>query len=216
MSARAESRGRAREPDWWRRVVTVLWRPREAYEALRDDSPEAAEARQEPLTAVVFLSGISIFLSTRTAGQLFDDRSFDAVIVVMEAIVAGLLIGIQNFWVVGGGVYLGARGNGSEESYRQGRHAVGLALGPFIVSLVAVWPVRLAVFGSDLFSSGGSDSGAGGDVFRALDAGFVVWSFALLLIGVRTLNGWSWARSAAALALAGVFVVLFLALAIVA
>jgi len=38
----------------------------------------------------------------------------------------------------------------------------------------------------------------------------------LLLYGVRTLNGWSWLRSLAALALAGVFVVLFLALAIVA
>jgi hypothetical protein len=197
-------------------MVTVLWKPREAYEAVRDDSDGAAEARQEPLTAVVFLSGISIFLSTRTAAQLFDDRSFDAVIVVMEAIVAGLLIGIQNFWIVGGGVYLGVRGNGGEGSYRQARHTVGLALVPFIVSLVVVWPVRLAVFGSDLFSSGGSDSGTGGDVFRALDAAFVVWSLALLLIGVRTVNGWSWARSAAGLALAGVFVVLFLALAVVA
>jgi hypothetical protein len=216
MSAGAEPATRAREKDWWRRMVTVLWRPREVYEALRDDSAKGAEARQEPLTAIVFVSGISIFLSTRTAGQLFDDRSFDAVVVVMEAIVAGLLIGIQNFWVVGGGVYLGAKGNGSEGSYRQARHAVGLALVPFIVSLVVIWPVRLAVFGSDLFSSGGSDSGAGGDVFRALDAGFVVWSFALLLIGVRTLNGWSWPRSLAALALAGVFVLLFLALAIVA
>ena len=216
MSARAEPATRDREQDWWRRVVTVLWRPREAYEALRDDSAQAAEARQEPLTAVIFLSGISIFLSTRTAAQLFDDRSFDAVIVIMEAIVAGLLIGIQNFWLVGGAVYLGSRGNGGEGSYRQSRHAVGLALVPLIVSLVALWPVRLAVFGSDLFSSGGSDSGAGGDVFRGLDAGFVVWSFALLLIGVRTLNEWSWARSAAALALAGVFVVLFLALAVVA
>lgn len=216
MSARAEPAAHAREKDWWRKTVTVLWRPREAYEALRDDSAEAAEARQEPLTAVVFLSGISIFLSTQTAAQLFDDRSFDAVIVVMEAIVAGLLIGIQNFWVVGGSVYLGARGNGGEGGYRQARHAVGLALVPFIVSLVAVWPVRLAVFGSDLFSSGGSDSGAGGDVFRVLDAVFVCWSFALLLVGVRTLNGWSWPRSALALALAGVFVVLFLALAILA
>lgn len=216
MTIRAEPRARALEQDWWRKIVTVLWRPREAYEALREDSSEAAEARQEPLTAVVFLSGISIFLSTRTAARLFDDRSFDAVIVVMEAIAAGLLIGIQNFWVVGGGVYLGARGNGGEGNYRQGRHAVGLALVPFIVSLVVVWPVRLAVFGSDLFSSGGSDSGAGGDVFRALDAVFVVWSFALLLIGVRTLNGWSWLRSLTALALAGVFVVLFAALAVVA
>ena len=93
---------------------------------------------------------------------------------------------------------------------------LGLALVPFIVSLVVVWPMRLALFGSDLFSSGGSDSGAGGDVFRALDAVFLMWSLALVLIGVRTLNGWSWLRSLAALDLAGVFVALFVALAIVA
>ncbi len=216
MSTRAEAATRPREKDWWRRAVTVLWMPLETFQALREDSPAAAEARQEPLTAVVFLAGISIFLSTQTAGQLFDDQQFDLVIVVVEAIVAGLLVGIQNFWLVGGAVYLGARGNGGEGSYRQARHLVGFSLVPFVLSLVAVWPVRLAIFGSDLFSSGGADDGGGGNVFHVLDAGFLIWSLGLLLLGMRTLNGWSWARSLAALALAGVFVVLFVALAVVA
>jgi hypothetical protein len=216
MSTRAEAATRAREKDWWWRVVTVLWMPTETFRALEDDSPQAAEARQEPLTAVVFLAGISIFLSTRTAGRLFDDSQFDLVIVVVEAIVAGLLIGLQNFWFVGGAVHLGARGNAGEGSYRQARHLVGFSLAPFVLSLVAVWPVRLAIFGSDLFSSGGADGGTGGNVFHVLDVGFLLWSLALLLVGVRTLNAWSWSRSLAALALAGVFVVLFAALAVVA
>jgi hypothetical protein len=215
MSTRAEPATRARERDWWRRTVTVLWSPGETFDALRDDSPGAAEARQEPLTALVFLTGISIFLSTRTAGRLFDERDFDTVILVVEAILAGALIGLQNFWLLGGGVYLGVHGNGGLGSYRQARHLLGFSLAPFLVSLVVLWPVRLAVFGSDLFSSGGSDEGAGGNVFRGLDAAILVWSLALLLVGVRRVNGWSWGRSLAALALAGVFVVLFVALAVV-
>jgi len=214
VSVSAESPTRDLQRDWWRRALSVLWRPREAFQALRDDSV-ATHSRQEPITAVVFLSGISIFLSTRTAGKFFDDRSFDGLLLFVEAIVAGALVGLQNFWIGGGAVHLGALGNGSACSYRQARHAVGFSLAPFVVSLVVVWPIRLAVFGSDLFRSGGADSGAGGDVFRALDIVFVVWSLALLVVAVKTLNGWTWLRSLAALALAGVFVALFVALWVV-
>jgi hypothetical protein len=196
--------------------VTVLWRPREVLEALADDSAAAVDARQEPLTALVFLSGVSIFLSTQTAGELFDQRSFDAVIVIVEAILAGLLVGLQNFWIGGGAVHLGALGNGARTSYRQARHTVAFSLAPFVLSLVAIWPVRLALFGADLFSSGGSDSGLGGEIFRGLDVAFLAWSFGLVVLGMRTLNRWSWPRSLAAVALAGVFVALFVALAVVA
>jgi hypothetical protein len=215
MSTRAERATRALEKQWWRRTVTVLTSPREVFEALRDDSPEAAGARQEPLTALVFLSGIGIFLSTNTAATFFDDRSYDAVEIVFETILAGLLVGLSNFWLLGGAVYLGARGSGSEWSYRQARHLTGLATAPFVLALVAVWPIRLAVFGSDLFRSGGADAGAGGDAFRALDGVFLAWSVALLAVGVRALHGWSWGRSLAAIALASVFAVLFAALAVV-
>jgi hypothetical protein len=206
---------RALEKEWWRRSVTVLVRPTEVFDALRDDSPEAASARQEPLTALVFLAGIGIFLSTRTAATFFDDRSFDSVEIIFEAILAGLLVGLNNFWLIGGAVYLGARGAGGERSYRQARHLTGLATAPFVLALVAVWPIRIAIFGSDLFRSGGSDSGVGGNFFRVLDGIVLVWSVALLAIGVRALHGWSWGRSLAAMGLAGVFAVLFAALAVV-
>src|SRR5262249_8917724 len=205
---------RALEREWWRRTVTILVRPTEVFEALRDDSPEAASARQEPLTALVFLSGIGMFLSTRTAATFFDDRSFDSLEFLFEAILAGLLVGLSNFWLIGGAVYLGARGAGGERTYRQGRHLTGLATAPFVLSLVAIWPIRTAIFGSDLFRSGGSDSGPGGDVFRVLDGVFLAWTVALLVIGVRALYGWSWGRSLSALALAGVFAFLFAALAV--
>jgi hypothetical protein len=214
VSANAES-STSLERDWWLRLVLVLQSPANVFAWLRDDSAEAASARQEPMTVVVFLAGISIFLSTRTAGHLFDDVEFDALLVVVEAIVAGLLVGIQNFWILGGAVHLGGRAADSNATYRQTRHVVGLATMPFVISLVAVWPVRLALFGSDVFRSGGSDHGTAETVFRAIDATFLAWVVLLLLIGVRTLNDWSWRRTAASLTVAAAVFVAFALLFIV-
>jgi len=204
------------EREWWRRAATVLVDPQEAFVALRDDSREAADARQEPLTAVVFLAGIAMFLSSRTAARLYDASYFqiDVVTVVFESLLAGFLLGLQVFWLLGGTLYLGFRGADGEGSYRQARHLVALAIAPFALSLIVVWPVRLGIYGTDLFRSGGSDSGAGGDAFRAIDGAFLVWSMVLLLVGVRTVNDWSWRRSLAALGLAAVFVALLVALSV--
>jgi Yip1 domain len=203
VSAEAQTPAQA-ERDWWLRLALVLQSPSSVFAWLRDDSAEATAARQEPITAVLFLSGISIFLSTRTAGRLFDEIEFDALLVVVEAVIAGLLVAIQNFWIVGGAVYLGGRAADSSASYRQVRHVVALAATPFVLSLVFVWPVRLAMFGSDSFRSGGSDHGTAEAVFRAFDATFLVWSLGLLVVGVRTLNGWRWPRSLASLSIAAV------------
>jgi hypothetical protein len=205
MSTEAQVRRSAQaERQWWRRLVLVLTAPASVFVWVRDDSEDAAAARQEPLTAVVFVSGIAIFLSTRTAGRLFDDIEFDWLLVAVEAVVAGLLVGIQNFWIMGGAVFLGGRAADSAASYRQARHVTALATTPFVLALVFVWPVRLAMFGADAFRSGGSDHGAAEAVFRAIDIGFLAWVAVLLLIGVRTLNGWTWARSLAGVAVAAV------------
>jgi hypothetical protein len=209
MSAQARPRPAQAERQWWARLVRVLTAPTSVFVWVRDDSEDAAAGRQEPLTAVVFLSGISIFLSTRTAGRLFDDIEFDWLLVAVEAVIAGLLVGIQNFWIVGGAVYLGSRAADSAASYRQARHVTALATMPFVLALVVVWPVRLAMFGADAFRSGGSDHGAAEAVFRAIDLGFLAWTAALLLVGVRTLNGWAWARSLAGVAVAAVVFTLF-------
>ena len=203
MSAQARTRMDPAEREWWLRLVRVLTAPTSVFVWLRDDSAEAANARQEPITAVVFLAGVSIFLSTRTAGRLFDDIEFDWLLVVVEAIVAGLLVGIQNFWVLGGAVYLGGRAADSAASYRQARHLTGLATTPWVLALVFVWPIRLAMFGADAFRSGGSDHGAAEVVFRTIDVGLLAWSAVLVYLGVRALNDWTWARSLAGCAVAG-------------
>jgi len=212
MSAEVEAPAGQAEREWWLRLVRVLGAPASVFVWVRDDSEEAAAARQEPITALVFLSGISIFLSTRTAGRLFDDIEFDWLLVVVEAVVAGLLVAVQNFWIMGGAVYLGGRAADSAASYRQARHVTGLATAPFVLALLFVWPVRLAMFGADAFRSGGSDHGAAEVVFRTIDVGLLAWSAMLVYLGVRALNGWSWLRALAGCAVAGVFFALLVLL----
>jgi hypothetical protein len=57
------------------------------------------------------------------------------------------------------------------------------------LSLFAVWPVRLAVYGEDLFRTGGSDHGAGNTAFVVLELVFVAWALALLVLGLRAVRG---------------------------
>ena len=74
---------------------------------------------------------------------------------------------------------------------------LAFAAAPIALSLV-LWPVKLALYGESLFRSGGSDHGVGADVFDALELGFLLWSAALLVVGVRAVHGWTWARAAVA------------------
>lgn len=197
------------EKEWWLRALMVLQSPRAVFAALRDDSAGAAAARQEPMAAVVFLAGIASVLATGTAGRLMDDPVYDSLLVVLWAIVAGGIYGVASYWIAGGALYIGARGTGGGGSYRRARHLLGLSAAPLVLSLLALWPVRLALFGSDVFRSGGSDAGSGGRLFEGLEAVFLLWTLALLLIGVRTVHGWSWSRSLAAVALALLTLVAF-------
>jgi hypothetical protein len=51
------------ERAWWLRTLAVLQAPTPVFAALRDDSQEAAAARQEPVTAIVLLAGIASVLA---------------------------------------------------------------------------------------------------------------------------------------------------------
>jgi hypothetical protein len=190
----------ADERAWWLRTLLVLQSPRPVFAALRDDSDEAAHARQEPLLAIVLLAGISLVLGTTIAGRLLDDPEYDGLLIAVWAIVAGGIHGVLAYFLVGGAVYLGASLAGGLGSYRRARHVLGFACVPLALSLL-VWPVRLAVHGEDAFRSGGSDTGVSKGVFEASELGFLVWSLVLLAIGTRTVHGWTWPRGLAATAL---------------
>jgi hypothetical protein len=203
MASRAE-RIRVLEHEWWVRIPLVLYRPVEVFSAVRDDSDEAADARQEPLAAIVLLSGISAFLAIGTAGGLYDGFTHpdDALLIAVQAVFAGALVGLQNYWIGGGAVQLGLRWLGAETGYRLARHIVGLALTPLLLGLFVVFPIQLILFGDDLFTAGGSDGGTAGDVLRALEAALAAWACVLAAIGVRTVHDWSWSRAVGALAFA--------------
>ena len=61
------------------------------------------------------------------------------------------------------------------------------------------------MYGRDLFRTGGDDYGRGYAVFGGIYLGIVAWSLWLLVVGVRSVHGWTWGRAAAAVALAAAF-----------
>ncbi|HEX5800718.1 MAG TPA: YIP1 family protein [Gaiellaceae bacterium] len=203
------------EREWWLRVPAVLLGPRAVFVALRDDSREQADARQEPVLALVYLAGIAAVLGTSTAATLFDDPEYDALLAGVWAFVAGGVYAFAGYWIIGGSLYLGARGLGGLGDYRRARHLLAFAVAPLALSLLTLWPIQVAAFGTDIFERGGSDEGTAGTVFDAIELGFALWSAALLLVGVRAVHGWSWWRSLGALALVALFLAAFAYLPVV-
>ena len=179
---------RSLQKEWWLRALAVFQSPRGTFAALRDDSSEAAEARQEPVMAIVILGGIAGILSTSLAGRLLDDPNNDGLNVAIWAFLGGAFYGLLVFWLGGLLVYAIAAAVRARASYRQARHVVGLAMAPVALSVLTVWPVRLAIYGEDVFRTGGSDSGAGDKLFEALIVGSFAWSFALVALGLIELR----------------------------
>jgi hypothetical protein len=167
------------------------------------------------MLAIVWLAGIAAVLESSVGVHTLDSHvaggvlwQVDDLTFAVWSFLAGGAYGFVAYWLLGAAVYLGARGAGSFASYRLARHVLVWAAVPAAVSL-AVWPMRLALYGGDVFRTGGADSGVPNAVFAAVDAFFGLWTVALLLFGVRVVYGWSWGRSAAALGLAAVMLGLF-------
>jgi hypothetical protein len=172
---------------WLARAVLVLRRPREVFAALRDDSNESARARQEAVTALTILAGIAGVLWTPTWGHLMDDPVYDGLLVAVVSFIGGAIYGPVLYWLLGLLVYAGERAVGVGASFRRARHLVAYAAAPVALSLV-LWPPRLALYGDDVFRSGGSDKGAGNAVFAGLELAFAAWALALLVLGALTVN----------------------------
>jgi len=174
--------------EWWLRALAVLQSPRAVFAALRDDSDEAAEARQEPVLAIIILAGIAGVLTTSLAGRLLDDARFDGLNVAVWAFLGGGFYGIVVYWLGGLLVHALASAMRAGSSYRQARHVVGFAAAPLALSLLLVWPVRLAIYGEDVFRTGGSDTGTGDWLFEALIVASYVWTFGLVALGLLELK----------------------------
>jgi hypothetical protein len=202
--------------EWWLRALAVLQSPRAVFAAMRDDSPRASQARQEPVIAFIFLAGMAGVLSTTLAGRLLDDGSLDGLDVAVWTFLGGAAYGGTVYWLGGALLLAASRALGGHGSYRRARHLLGYAAAPLALSLLLVWPVRLAVYGQDVFRTGGSDTGAGDTVFEALALGFGAWTLVLLVIGMQAVHGWPWLRAVGAVLLAAAPVGLIVALSALA
>ena len=198
--------------DWWLRTLLVLQRPRPVFQALRDDSNEAAAERSEQVLLIVWLAGIAGVLVTGAAASLMDNIDYTPIVVAIWAFIAGGIYGAFGYFFFGALLYAGVRAFGSQCSYRRTRHVLAFAAVPLALSLV-LWPLKLALWGDDVFRRGGDDSGAGADALALLTLAFGLWALILLLIGVRAVHGWTWPRAGGAVVVAAVLPVLVVAAA---
>jgi hypothetical protein len=188
---------------WWLRALLVFQAPGAVFAALRSQDDDDLEARTEPLVAIVMLAGIAGVLSTRVAGRYLDDPGGGLSVVAAWAIFAGALYGTAAVWVGGLFLHVAGRRLGSQGTYRRARQVVGFALAPIALALLALWPIRIGLYGQDVFRASGADSGAdGARVLDLLWGAAALWSLVLVLVGIRAVHRWSWARSLGALALA--------------
>ena len=130
----------ARQDDaraWWLRALLVAQAPRPVFAALRDDSRDAMEHRQDAIAAVVFLAGLALTLITSQAATFADDPARAGIVIPVWLFIAGLLVGSLNYWLAGGVLYLALDWLGARTSYRQARHLLALAAVPLALSLVA-------------------------------------------------------------------------------
>jgi hypothetical protein len=197
--------GSAPARSWWLNVPLLLGAPTAVFAMLRDESDEATEARQEPVTAIAGLAGIAGVLGTPVARHLLNDSSMSLALIPVWAFFGGVVYALAFYWLGGGLLSRASRRLGGHGSWRRSRHVLAFAAVPLALSLLTLWPVRIIVYGQDLFRTGGDDYGRGDRIFGAIFVAFIVWSGVLLVIGVRAVHGWSWARALGAVALASLF-----------
>jgi hypothetical protein len=208
VNVRAAEPAAADERLWLQRAVLVLVSPREVFAALRDDNDAVARAREEAVLAIVFLAGIATVLWTPAAGRLLQDVTLDWLDVAIWAFLGGGLYGFVVYWLSGAIVHWVTRVAGGSGSYRRARHLVAFAAAPLALSLFVVWPLRLAVYGEDVFREGGADHGVGNWVFVALELVLAAWALGLLAVGLQIVQGWSRPRALGVTAVAAVLPVL--------
>lgn len=198
MVARAEPR--QDEKAWFLRALLVLQKPRPVFAALRDDSDEVAAVRQDTAGAIVWFAGIAAILATTAASTLRDDVVIDGYLFAVWAFFAGGLYGFVLYYVVGKLLHVSLRRLGGRGSFRRARHLLAFAATPIALALLVYWPIRIAIYGESLFRTGGADGRGTGPVLAWLFYGFVAWALVLLVVGVRTVHGWTWGRSLAGVA----------------
>ena len=127
------------ERQWWLRTLAVFQTPRPVFAALRDPSPREAEAREEPILAIIILAGISLMLLAPETGRILDDTLVDnsKAVLAVSIFLSGAVSGTFAYWIGGALLYLGLRGAGSQGTYRRARHILAFAAVPTVLGAAA-------------------------------------------------------------------------------
>ena len=198
----AKSSPSALERSWWLRAPAVLVAPRAVFISLRDESDDAFDARSQPLLAIAGLAGIAGVLGTSVARHILNQQGTSPVDVAVWAFLGGAAYAVGVYWLGGGLLYGAARRFGSLGGYRRARQVLALSAAPIALALLTLWPLRIAIYGQNLFRTGGDDWGPGDRIFGGLLYFAFAWSAVLLVVGIRSVHGWSWGRSLATVGLA--------------
>lgn len=147
------------------------------FERLRNDSPDTAGDRSELVTGLAFIAGVAAAL-----GAGGDElRRLDALDSLVWIFVTGLALGFVLYWIGGWALAFVVRRLGGGGSRRRTRHVLAFSFAPLALALVA-WLI-----------------------YPPLLLGLAASSLALLVAGLREVYGWTWARAAVAVGLAGVW-----------
>jgi hypothetical protein len=184
------------EREWWLRAALVLWDPRSVFTAMRAGG---ADQRQDVVVVLTVLAGLLAVLSTPWFADLLDDPEVDGFSVAAFAFVAAVSYAFIGYFLLAAALKLA-----SAADYRLARHVVAYSAAPLALGALVLWPLRLAMYGDDLFRSGGSDGGVDGTAFALAELGLALWALALLVCGARYALRLPWPRAAAACVLPAV------------
>jgi hypothetical protein len=147
------------------------------FDRLRDDSPDAAADRSELVAGLAFAAGVALALGAGGA----ELRELDALDSLVWVFVTGLAVGFALYWIVGWGLAFVVRRLGGTGSPRRARHVLAFSFAPlvFALALWLLWPPLLLVPAAA--------------------------SLALLLLGLRQVYGWTFARAGGAVVLAALW-----------
>jgi hypothetical protein len=189
------------EREWWLRTLAVFQSPGAVFAAFRDASDEQARAREEPVLAIILLAGVATVAGTGVIGRLVTINA-DALVLAVLTFVAGALYGVATYWIGGAALFAGLKAAGAYESFRRARQLVAFAAAPLALSLLVLWPVRLAVYGRGALGVGDGETGVGHWAFQAAEIVFYLWSLGLLILGIRRVHGWTVLRAVGAVLVA--------------
>ena len=158
--------------EWWLRTLLVLQAPRAVFAALRADDNDSAANRSEPVLLIILLAGMALGLASTAS------KRYDGIDLAIWLFLGGGITGIAAYWGFGAILYGAGRALGSQGSYRRARHVLAFACVPLALAL-AVGP-------------------AGRHVYSVVWFVFVAWATVLLVIGIRSVHGWTWQRAAVA------------------